>query len=88
MRVGTQHPEHGIHTCGMMESPAQGAMGHLNIQDPPLLLTGRHPRQTGGSIFGGVVPRCMEIQPAFSIPPLARGSITTKLKNLINNNKA
>ena len=54
-------------------SAPHGAVGHLNIQDPRLRLTGRHPRQTGGSLFGGVLPLCREIQPAFSIPPSARG---------------
>ena len=67
------HIEKGMQIPEKNAFPLQCAMGHLNIQDPPLRLTGRHPRPTGGSIFGGVVPLCMEIQPAFSIPPPARG---------------
>ena len=49
----------------------------LNLQDPLLRLTGRHPRQTGGTSIGQVSTDCARgggVRPVLTTPGPARGT--------------
>ena len=63
----------------------------LNLQDPLLLLTGIHPRQTGGTSFDRVLRFRMRERPAYSNPGPVRapefcGDLVYEFKKLIGSN--